>query len=188
MTEPVGSARIVVIFAHPAVERARVSPALLAAAGAVGNVQIRDLYELYPDTTIDVSAEQAALTAHDLIVLQFPLHWYSVPALLKEWLDLVLTHNWAYGARGHALRGKSCVCALSTGGGADAYQADGANRFTIEEFLRPLEQTAMLCGMRWHKPFVAYGAAVIGQAALASEAARYGAWLTRLTGSLPGNP
>src|SRR4051812_40746296 len=105
--------RTLVIFAHPVLERARVGPGLLAAAQGAPNVEIRDLYELYPDFTIDVDAEQEALLRHDRVVLQFPFFWYSAPALLKEWLDLVLTHGFAYGETGLSLKDKVMACAIS---------------------------------------------------------------------------
>ena len=46
--------------------------------------------------------EQQRLADHDLIVLQFPLYWYTGPALLKEWLDLVWLQGFAYGESGGA--------------------------------------------------------------------------------------
>jgi glutathione-regulated potassium-efflux system ancillary protein KefG len=90
--------------------------------------------------------------AHDVIALQFPFYWYSMPALLKEWLDLVWLHGFAYGKTGHALRGKRLFVATTTGGGQRALSPEGGNRFTMDEFLRPLEQTAYLCGMVWESP------------------------------------
>lgn len=166
-----------VIFAHPVLERARVAPGLLAAAQGAPHVEIRDLYELYPDFTIDVEAEQAALVRHQRVVLQFPLFWYSAPALLKEWLDLVLTHGFAYGAEGHALKGKTMALAISTGGGKAAYQTEGHNRFSVAAFLHPFDQTAHLCNMRWAEPFVVHGAAVLTEQDLAREAGRYADFL-----------
>ncbi|MDB5452638.1 MAG: oxidoreductase [Caulobacteraceae bacterium] len=171
------TASTLVIFAHPVLERARVGPGLLAAAQGAPHVEIRDLYELYPDFTVDVEAEQEALLRHERIVLQFPFFWYAAPALLKEWLDLVLTHGFAYGEAGLALKGKVLACAISTGGGRAAYQTQGHNRFTIDEFLRPFDQTAHLCNMRWANPFVVHGAAVLNEADLAREAARYAEYL-----------
>lgn len=179
MTRP---ANTLVVFAHPALERARVGAAMIAAAGAAPGVEVRDLYELYPDFAIDVEAEQAALAAADTVILQFPFFWYSTPALMKEWLDLVLTHGFAYGVAGMALKGKTLACAISTGGGARAYQDKGYNRFTIEDFLRPLDQTAHLCRMKWVKPFVIHDAAVLTPADLEREAARYVAFLAKAGG------
>ena len=171
------AARGLIVFAHPALERARVAPAMLKVAGALPNFPVRDLYDLYPDMTIDVLAEQVALAVSDFVVLQFPLYWYSVPALMKEWLDLVWVPGWAYGRGGRVLEGKTLACAFSAGGNGEAYRPEGANRFTIAELMRPWEQTAALCGMRWVQPFVIHGAGDLDEPALASEAGRYARWL-----------
>ena len=112
-------------------------------------------------------------TACGAVVVQFPLYWYSTPALLKEWFDLVWLHGFAYGRGGTAMKGKRLMAACSTGGGGEAYGRQGANRFTIEEFLRPLEQTAALCGMAWERPFVLHASAVKSEDALAREAQVY---------------
>lgn len=178
VTQPiVPKARGLIVFAHPALERARVAPAMLKAAGALPAFPVRDLYDLYPDMTIDVLAEQVALAVSDIVVLQFPLYWYSVPALMKEWLDLVWVPGWAYGRGGSVLKGKTLACAFSAGGAGDAYGPEGANRFTIAELMRPWEQTAALCGMRWVPSFVIHGAGDLDDASLAAEAVRYRRWL-----------
>ena len=95
-----------VTVVHPRFRSSRVNAALAAAAERTRDVTVRYLYDLYPDGRIDVVAEQAALTAVDRIVLQFPMYWYSSPALLKQWQDDVLTYGWAYGSTGRALAGK----------------------------------------------------------------------------------
>jgi glutathione-regulated potassium-efflux system ancillary protein KefG len=168
-----------VLFAHPAAERARLGPMMAATAQAADGVEVRDLYELYPDFTIDVAAEQRALLTAQSVVMQFPFYWYSTPAILKEWMDLVLTHGFAYGARGHALEGKSLACAISTGGAEFAYAQGGYNQYSIADFLRPIEQTARLCRMKWVKPFTAHAAAVLTDADRARIADRYAAWLAK---------
>jgi glutathione-regulated potassium-efflux system ancillary protein KefG len=171
------TARGLIVFAHPALEKARVAPAMLKAAEKLPYFPVRDLYDLYPDMTVDVLAEQVALAVSDIVVLQFPLYWYSVPALLKEWLDLVWVPGWAYGKGGRVLHGKTLACAFSAGGGSEAYGPEGVNRFTIAELIRPWEQTAVLCGMRWIPPFVIHNAGDLDAAALDAEAARYRQWL-----------
>jgi glutathione-regulated potassium-efflux system ancillary protein KefG len=70
----------------------------------------------------------------------------------------VLQHGWAYGVGGERLRGKVAFHAITTGGPANAYLRDGANRYTVREFLAPCEQTARLCGMRFLAPFVVHAA------------------------------
>jgi glutathione-regulated potassium-efflux system ancillary protein KefG len=175
------AAPVLLVVAHPAFERARVTPALARAGAAAPGVELHDLYEAYPDFLIDVDREQARLLNHPVVALQFPFFWYSVPALLKEWIDLVFTHGFAYGRGGTQLAGKTLVCALSTGGAGEAYGPGGGNRFTIEEFLRPLEATAHLCGMRWLEPTVVHGAAVLTEATLDAAAGRWADRLARLS-------
>ena len=146
------------VFAHPALERSRVHRRLLSAVAEVTGVTVRDLYEEYPDFYVDVAREQELLEAHDLVVLQHPFFWYSIPPLLKQWIDLVLEHGWAYGSEGDALAGKQVLSVISTGGGEEAYRRGGYNRFTMRQFLAPVEQTFVLCGMTYLPPFVVHGA------------------------------
>jgi len=149
--------RVLILFAHPALEKSRVNVRLLEAARAVDGITVHDLYEAYPAFDIDVLAEQRRLVGHDVVVVQHPFFWYSAPALLKEWQDLVLEHGWAYGTGGDALRGKRWMSAITTGGREMSYAEDGGNRFTIRQLLAPIEQTARLCGMDFLSPFVVHG-------------------------------
>jgi glutathione-regulated potassium-efflux system ancillary protein KefG len=149
--------RVLVLFAHPAFEKSRVNRRLLDAIRDLDGVTLHDLYETYPDFQIDVAAEQQRLLAHDVIVLQHPFYWYSAPSLVKEYLDLVLEHGFAYGATGRALEGKVMVNATTTGGPEAAYQTGGRNRFTMRQLLAPFDQTAVLCRMTYLAPFVVPG-------------------------------
>ncbi len=82
---------LLIQFAHPAPQKSRANRALLAAARQVQGVTVNDLYEEYPDFHVDVAREQALLATHEVVVFQHPFYWYSAPALVKEWQDLVLT-------------------------------------------------------------------------------------------------
>ena len=150
-------ARVLVLFAHPAFEKSRIHRRLLEAIHDLEGVTIHDLYETYPDFQIDVADEQRRLLAHDVIVLQHPFYWYSAPALVKEYLDLVLEHGFAYGSTGRALDGKVLVNATTTGGPEAAYRIGGRNRFTMRQLLAPFDQTAVLCRMTYLAPFVVHG-------------------------------
>jgi len=150
--------RVLVLFAHPSLDRSEINAELLSVSRATSDVTVVDLYADYPDYRIDIDREQQRLVKHDVVVFMFPLYWYSTPPILKEWQDLVLEYGFAYGHEGHALRGKTFLCAISAGGAADAYCADGYNHFTLRELLRPLEQTALLCGMHYLAPFALFGA------------------------------
>jgi glutathione-regulated potassium-efflux system ancillary protein KefG len=150
--------RILVLLAHPVLERSRVNRRLAEAARGVDGVFVHDLYEAYPAMRIDVKREQKLLVEHDVVVFQHPFYWYSTPAILKEWQDLVLEHNWAYGSKGHHLKGKLTLNVISTGGPEAAYDPNGFNRFTIRQLLSPYDQTAHLCGMKFLAPFVVHSA------------------------------
>ena len=173
------------IYAHPNHASSQVNTALRQAAESVTGVTVHDLYETYPDFVIDVSHEQSLLLAHDLLILQFPLQWYSSPAIVKEWLDAVLEEGWAYGARGTRLVGKVLLVAVTTGGEEQAYRRDGANRFTMAELLRPLELTARLCGMHYLRPFVTFAARRIDVHGVQARAREYQDLLGRLARGEP---
>ena len=149
--------RVLVLFAHPRLEKSRANRALLQHLPDAGAVTFHDLYERYPDFAVDIDTEQRLLTTHDVIFWHHPLYWYSAPPLVKQWIDLVLAFGWAYGPGGTALAGKSMGHIVTTGGADAAYQHDGFHHFTLAEFLRPLERTVTLCGMRWLPPFVVHG-------------------------------
>ena len=146
--------RVLVILAHPVLERSQVNRRLAGVAKAVKGVTLHDLYDTYPTLNLNVKYEQKLLLEHDAVVFQHPFYWYSAPALVKEWQDLVLEYGWAYGKGGDKLKGKVTLNAISTGGPVFAYAKDGYNRFTIRELLAPFDQTATLCGMKYLAPFV----------------------------------
>ncbi|MGH1360297.1 MAG: NAD(P)H-dependent oxidoreductase [Burkholderiaceae bacterium] len=148
--------KILVLFAHPAIGRSEINRPMLGAARRLDGVTVVDLYAEYPDFDINIDQEQERLLAHDVIVFQFPLYWYSTPSLLKEWQDLVLEYGFAYGKGGNKLAGKVFLTALTAGGSKEAYQKTGDNLFTIRELLQPLEQTAHLCQMTYLPPFVLF--------------------------------
>lgn len=171
---------ILVVHAHPYPRVSRANAALLAAARKVEGVDVRSLYDLYPDFDIDVKAEQAALEAAGLVVWMHPVYWYTAPGLLKHWFDTVLAKGWAYGPGGTALAGKACLWVPTTGGDEFAYSEDGRHRHAFEVFEPVVRQTARYCGMHWLEPHVVHGAHLIDDAALgrsaAALAARLAAW------------
>lgn len=179
MTLPARSAapRTLVLVAHPDLESSRVNRALLDAVRDLPNVTVRDLSRVRRDGGFDVAEEHRLLVAHDRVVLQFPWYWYSVPALLKEWMDQVLQYGFAYGSQGTRLRGKPLRVVTTTGGPRESYARTGHNRFSMAELMRPLDATAHLCGMPLAEPFVVHGARVVDEDTLAAYAAQYRALL-----------
>ena len=149
--------RLLLLFAHPVLERSRVNRRLLDAVRDVKGLTVHDLYEEYPTLQLNVKREQQLLLEHDVVIFQHPFYWYSAPAIIKEWQDLVLEYGWAYGKGGDKLRGKITLNVITTGGPTFAYRKDGYNRFTMRELLSPFDQTAHLCGMKFLAPFVLHG-------------------------------
>jgi len=157
MMTPPDQKKILILFAHPALEKSRVNVHLTKAVKGLEGVHFHDLYQEYPDFHIDVKREQELLSQHDVIIFHHPFFWYSTPAILKEWQDLVLEHGWAYGSQGNALKGKLFMNVITTGGKEIAYHAEGYNGLTVRQLLAPLEQTVNLCKMIFLAPFIVHG-------------------------------
>lgn len=172
---------VYLVFAHPYPDRSRVNRRLLDAVSNQAGVEVRSLYDEYPDFDVDVAAEQEALARARAIVWQHPMYWYSVPGLLKHWFDKVLLRGWAYGEGGTALRGKRCLWVTTTGGDDDAFSSDGMHGRPFLSYTHVIEQTALFCGMRWEEPIVVHGSHRVDEAELADVSRRYAQRLRSLT-------
>ncbi len=154
--------RALIVYAHPQHQHSYGNRELLAAVQGLEQVTVHDLYEEYPDFHIDVAREQALLLSHDLIIFQFPLYWYSAPALLKEWQDRVFDFGFAYGQnvqqeqQSQALAGKALWLAVTAGGPVNSFREEGISRRPLSDYLLPFEQSAALCDMRYLEPFAVY--------------------------------
>jgi glutathione-regulated potassium-efflux system ancillary protein KefG len=165
--------RILVLFAHPALEKSRINQQMIKAIENLDGVWLNNLYENYPDFYIDIVREQQLLQLHDIIIWHHPFYWYSAPSLLKEWFDLVLQHGFAYGATGNALEGKAALSVVTTGGQKEVYSESGRNQFTVNQFLVPYKQSANLCRMEYLPPFVVHGSHTMGKTSIDKIASQY---------------
>lgn len=165
--------RVLLLLAHPKFEKSRVNKALIAAVADLPGLTLHDLYEAYPDFNVDVAHEQSLLSAHDVVIWHHPIYWYSCPPLLKQWIDLVLTIGWAYGNGGDQLRGKWIFNAVTSGGSREVYQTEGRNRYTLNQFLAPFDQTALLCKMHYLPPFAVQGTHRLSDEDIATNALHY---------------
>ena len=179
-----GMAKILILFAHPVLEKSRVHAKLVQSIKKVPGITFHDLYEAYPDFDIDVEEEKALLLSHDIIILQHPFYWYSAPPIVKQWLDLVLEYGWAYGKGGIALTGKYVMQVITAGGSAEVYHHEGRNRFTFREFLAPFDQSFNLCHMHYLSPFVIAGTHRLSLEEIADAAEKYSTLLEGLAGNL----
>jgi len=153
--------KILILFAHPAIHKSRINRKLAETVKNIEGITFNDLYENYPDFFIDIKREKKLLIEHDIIVWHHPFYWYSSPAILKEWMDLVLEHGFAYGIHGRALEGKLSFSVITTGGRQEVYTEKGRNQYTLNQFLVPFKQSAKLCRMEYLPPFVVHGSHTI---------------------------
>lgn len=162
---------ILIIYAHPYPQHSHANKRMIELAGTLPDVEIRSLYQLYPDFNIDIAAEQAALSRADVVVWQHPMQWYSVPPLLKLWMDKVLAHGWAYGEGATALHGKSVLWAVTTGGGEHHFDIGDNPGFAV--LGQPLQATALYCGLRWLEPFSMHCTFICDDDTLSAQAQAY---------------
>ena len=133
--------KILVINGHPNPEASVAGKAVLnTLESSRCEMQIRTLAQLCGPNGFDVAAEQEALRRADVIVWHFPFYWYSVPAILKKWIDDVLTRGFAHGTGGTALHGKKFLLSFTTGAAAQEYAKGRAMNWPVEAFLPPLLQ------------------------------------------------
>ena len=110
-----------------------------------------------------LQAEMDKLVWADMVILQFPLWWFSLPAILKGWVDRVFAMGFSYDLRqtydNGIFRGKRAMLSLTTGGPPASYAAGGRNG-SIDEVLQHIHYGMLrFIGMDVLPPFIAYGAA-----------------------------
>jgi putative NADPH-quinone reductase len=149
--------KVLIILAHPRMDISIANKVITDYVKSEPEYRMRDLYSLYPDFKINVQDEQKALLESDIIVFQFPFYWYNMPALLKEWFDVVFEHNFAFGSKGDKLKGKYFLLSITVGGPKDSYSPLGYNHFRVTDYLHPFEQTAYLAQMQYVDPIFEYG-------------------------------
>ncbi len=177
-------AKTLILLFHRDLTQSKANAALAAAAARLPGVDIVDMQAAYPagiDIFRDGEREAARLLTADRIVLQFPIQWYSTPALLKAWQDAVLTRMFylAYETEGCLLEGTPLMLTATAGNVPEAYRPGGRNLFPVIELLAPLRATAHRCGLRWSDPFILYEADKLPQHALDLAAEDYAGTLRR---------
>lgn len=120
--------------------------------------------------TPDVNAEQEKLLWADVLILQFPLWWFTMPAILKGWVDRVYSYGFAYGVGEHnekrwgdrygqgTMAGKRAMLIVTAGGWEQHYSARGING-PIDDLLFPINHGILYYpGYDVLPPFVVYKA------------------------------
>ncbi|XDD45169.1 NAD(P)H-dependent oxidoreductase [Leptospira sp. WS39.C2] len=178
--------KILILLFHPFLEKSKANQMLLDSVPVSESITLRDLYEIYPNFTIDVKLEQKLLMEHDVILFQHPFYWYSCPPLMKQWIDFVLEDGWAYGKNGNFLKDKKWIQTITTGGTELAYSKEGFHGHLMEEFLLPFRRTAELCKMDYQSPFLLQGTFQLKEGEFQKESIRYRNFLLFLLGANHG--
>jgi len=111
----------------------------------------------------DVDSEQQKVEWCDLMIWQFPLWWFSVPGILKGWVDRVFAMGRFYGQgrlyEQGVLGGKKALLSLTTGGAEEAYLEDGLHG-DIHNMLKPIHRGIFqFTGFSVLQPHIIYGPA-----------------------------
>ncbi len=119
--------------------------------------------------TPELKKEMELLLSADVLIFNFPLWWFGMPAVLKGWVDRVLAYGFAYGGdygffdKGR-FRGKKAFLCVTTGSPADFYTETGAHGRTVSDILKNIHQGILaLIGFDVLPDFVGYGASRISQ-------------------------
>jgi NAD(P)H dehydrogenase (quinone) len=137
----------------------------------------------------DIQQELDKLLWADLLILNFPIFWFSTPAILKGWIDRVLVSGICYGGKRFydqgGLAGKKALVTITLGGREHMF-GEGAIHGPLEDMLRPiLRGTLAYVGMQVLAPFVAWHVPYISQEARQEFLASYQARLQHLSDDLP---
>ena len=147
-----------IILAHPNYNQSVANKAIIDYISKhQPDFEIRNLSERYPNYQIDIEAEQQALLKHHTIIFQYPLYWYNMPAILKQYFDCVLTYGFAYGNNSYRLKDKFFIPSITVGASEEDYRADGEAHFRVLEFCKNLEQTAYYTKMKYIDPMYFHG-------------------------------
>ncbi|WP_257348354.1 NAD(P)H-dependent oxidoreductase [Pseudalkalibacillus decolorationis] len=150
--------KTLVIVTHPSIETSVINKRWVEELKKYPEkYTVHELHKVYPDGNIDIKKEQQLIESHSNLVLQFPVHWFNCPPLLKKWLDDVFAHGWAYGSNGgDKLKNRKVALAVSAGIKREDYSEEGRYH-TLEHFLSPFETTFLYCSADYRSFFAFYG-------------------------------
>ncbi|XP_053175984.1 NAD(P)H dehydrogenase [quinone] 1-like [Scomber japonicus] len=137
----------------------------------------------------DITEEQRKLTEADLIIFQFPMYWFTVPAIVKGWFDRVLTLGFAYSQEKRYTEGifkdKKAMLSFTTGSHESMFSANGING-DMNVTLWPLQNGILhYCGFQVLAPQIFWAPSHIPSEA---RSTMLEAWRARLQGLMEEKP
>ena len=144
-----------IILAHPHFEQSTANKTIVETLqNKVKDLEVRNIHQLYPNYQINVAEEQAALLRHELIILQYPMYWFNMPAILKLWFDEVFTYQFAYGSKGDKLKDKKLLTSLTIGQVEQNYSDYDVD--VINHLHEPVKLSTLYSQMQYLTPIVLY--------------------------------
>lgn len=159
--------KTLVIVAHPEIDNSTTQQFFKEGLAGFDNYEWHEIKQEF-----EVAVERLLLIKADRIVFQFPLYWYSAPAILKQWLDEVFSVNQL------DLSGKELGLVVSTGSPAKAFQAGGTEKYAMSEVLRPYEMLANRMGMKYLTPVLIHQFAYLKETDKQQLLVRYQQYIT----------
>ncbi len=146
--------KTLVLVSHPEYDNSMTEAFLKQCQSDIGNVDWVVLDKIQNNFNFDKEQEQNRLTQYDRILFQFPMYWYSAPALMKKYEDDVFTKNFIAFEQEGKLKGKEMGIITTLGDPIKDYQVGGREGFSISELLKPYQAIAQRGQMKFLKPFV----------------------------------
>lgn len=146
--------KTLVIVSHPEYDNSMTESFLQQCQNDIDEVDWLVLDHLTNNYEFDVDKEQKRLIKYDRILFQFPMYWYSSPALLKKYEDDIFTRSFTYANEDGKLKGKELGIITTLGEPLKNYTVGGSEGFSINEILKPYQALAFKSGMKFIKPFM----------------------------------
>ncbi|KPN80365.1 uncharacterized protein RZ76_02070 [Apilactobacillus kunkeei] len=146
--------KTLVLVSHPEYDNSMTEAFLKQCQSDIENVDWVVLDNIQTDFSFDKEQEQQRLAQYDRILFQFPMYWYSAPALMKKYEDDVFTKNFIAFEQEGVLKGKEMGIITTLGDPIKDYQVGGREGFSISELLKPYQAIAQRGQMKFLKPFV----------------------------------
>jgi len=152
--------KTLVIMAHSNPNDSKINKRIKETLKDEEHIIYKDIKSLYGDYNFDVQKEQEDLLNADKVIFQFPLYWWTAPAILKQWMDDVYTYGFAYkyGESGEwealNLQNKEFQMIVSIGGSEEDYKR---MNIKVKDCLSSYSITAYSLGMKELDPFLLYG-------------------------------
>ena len=166
--------KTLIIVGHPNIEQSIINKRWIEELQKHQDIfTVHNIAEYYPDEKINVEKEQQLIEAHEKLVWQYPFYNINSPAILKKWIENVITFGWAFGPNGNKLENKSFALAISTGAKKNDFQLNGKYQASFEDLILPFKTIALHTKMNYKGYFALHDSRNISEKALETNSQEY---------------